>query len=1299
MSDETKTLKICQLNANKSNTAQSAFLHTIADYDVVALQEPHIDFLKNTRASQNWIVIYPTGHKDSDATSRSLTLINKRISTNSWTAIPIPSPDITAFTLRTPTTLLHLFNVYNPQDSDLVQAHLARETRRLLRDDEEEEAQVVWLGDFNRHHPLWDDERNMHLFTDQNLNRAEELIRLLSAFDLHMLLPEGIPTLEASNTKNLTRPDNVFATKGLADSLLVCKTDLDLRPPCTDHFPVVTTLQLDVPLSTPKTFRNFRKVEWAEFRTKLVIRLENLPDVEKGIHTKESFNSTLDALMDALTDTIKETVPETKPPPFAKRWFSKELNTMRREVGRLGRRAWKLREFPDHPIHHEYRSLRNRYGDQIRSAKRAHWDAWLEEADTRSIWTVGKYIRAGSSDGSKSRIPPLRRPNSTTLERDNTAKSEILYETFFPQPPPDIDQPDAEPFPPNAFEFAHVTDEQIADACHRLKEFKAAGPDGIPNEVYKRCADLLIPYLGPLFRATFDLHHYPDQWKQSITVVLRKPGRSDYSVAKSYRPIALMNCMGKILSSCVTETVEFELEKLGLFPKHHFGGRAGRTTTDSLHLLTKTVYDAWRTKKVVSILFLDVEAAFPSAIPERLFHEMRKLGIPETVVGWLRRKLQGRQTRLSFDDFISELFEILSGIDQGCPLSVLLYKIYNLMLLECADEQNGEMALGFIDDVAALAIGRNLESTTRTLKRYMERRGGAKHWSRTRNSRFETSKLNLVHADPSLSAADMGPPLVLADGTVQPSEAAKFLGVWVDRKLTFKRQAEYALKKGTTWLMQFGRLARPKGGLSLCHVRTLYQQMLLPGMLYAASVWITPQRKVEGRQRLYGSVGVIRKLARIHRQACIMMTGAMRTTATDVMEAHLNLLPFHLLVDKMIMREASRLCTLPTTHPLHPHVKKAAAGVERHRSPLHEILTAYDLRPTEIEKIEAVRLPPGWRPPYTVSIAENKEAALEEERKWEYKPGPHVYTDGSDVDGGVGAAAVLTRPGRETKVLRYRLGSAKEHTVYEAEIVGLILGVILIARELSARVASCAADNTACLQASRNRKPHPGHYLIDKLLRDVDRLQRRHPGIRFTLRWVPGHKGVEGNEMADEEAKKAARGDESEAALLPSWLRAGLPISLSKVRQTFNEVLAERAKEEWRASPRAERMDRINPDLPSKGYCKLTEQLPRRHASILFQLRTEHAPLQRHLHRIQRADSPSCPNCNMAQETVYHFLMECPAYDDHRARLALDAGPAARSIRHLLTTPKLMGALFRYIHATGRFTTTYGSLSLRDERS
>ena len=74
---------------------------------------------------------------------------------------------------------------------------------------------MIWLGDFNRHHPLWDEERNVHLFTTANLDAAQPLLNLLATYGMKMALPKGIPTLEAMNTKNYTRPDNVFCSSAL----------------------------------------------------------------------------------------------------------------------------------------------------------------------------------------------------------------------------------------------------------------------------------------------------------------------------------------------------------------------------------------------------------------------------------------------------------------------------------------------------------------------------------------------------------------------------------------------------------------------------------------------------------------------------------------------------------------------------------------------------------------------------------------------------------------------------------------------------------------------------------------------------------------------------------------------------------------------------------------------------------------------------------------------------------------------------------------------------------------------------
>ncbi|KAG2341737.1 hypothetical protein BDR05DRAFT_838351, partial [Suillus weaverae] len=71
---------------------------------------------------------------------------------------------------------------------------------------------LIWLGDFNRHHPMWEMTTNNHLFTAVNSNAADVLIELLTTYNLVQALPLFIATLKASNTKNHTRPDNVFCS-------------------------------------------------------------------------------------------------------------------------------------------------------------------------------------------------------------------------------------------------------------------------------------------------------------------------------------------------------------------------------------------------------------------------------------------------------------------------------------------------------------------------------------------------------------------------------------------------------------------------------------------------------------------------------------------------------------------------------------------------------------------------------------------------------------------------------------------------------------------------------------------------------------------------------------------------------------------------------------------------------------------------------------------------------------------------------------------------------------------------------
>ena len=140
--------------------------------------------------------------------------------------------------------------------------------------------------------------------------------------------------------------------------------------------------------------------------------------------------------------------------------------------------------------------------------------------------------------------------------------------------------------------------------------------------------------------------------------------------------------------------------------------------------------------------------------------------------------------------------------------------------------------------------------------------------------------------------------------------------------------------------------------------------------------------------------------------------------------------------------------------------------------------------------------------------------------------------------------------------------------------------------------------------------------------------------------------------------------------------------------------LTRRAAGIWRASPRHTKLARVDRSLPSKGFLKLVGGLPRKKASLLFQLRSGHVPLRAHLFRIKRVDSPLCEGSKHADETVHHYLMTCPAHADARRAMAAAGGRSTLIMAKLLNSEKLLPHLFTFVARTARFRDTWGDLEV-----
>jgi hypothetical protein len=167
----------------------------------------------------------------------------------------------------------------------------------------------------------------------------------------------------------------------------------------------------------------------------------------------------------------------------------------------------------------------------------------------------------------------------------------MLKQTHFP-PPVEADLRDLEgySYPERVSIPKRLAENEALKVIKELVNDKAPGLNRIPNRILKRAAGVVPALLTRIFQAYIDQGVHLRQWKEATIILLRKPDKSDYSNLIVYRPIALLNTLGKTLKAIVARRIRHVVEAYGLLPKTQIGVKRGRLTETALHLLTKKVY-------------------------------------------------------------------------------------------------------------------------------------------------------------------------------------------------------------------------------------------------------------------------------------------------------------------------------------------------------------------------------------------------------------------------------------------------------------------------------------------------------------------------------------------------------------------------------------------------------------------------------------------------------------------------------------------------------------------------------------
>jgi len=1001
---------------------------------------------------------------------------------------------------------------------------------------------------------------------------------------------------------------------------------------------------------------NYARTDWKELNNKLEQYLPHLPILK----TYADIDKYTEELIKAIMKALEETTPCKRPSPHSKRWWNENIGNLRREANRLrniyrrtksniDKAAWKAKE--------------KEHDHEIEKARTDKWREFVNKADGKTIYQVKKYI---TNIPTPTFIPTLNTNAATNEEKVNT-----LRKAFFPKPPPaDLKDIRRAKYPKEVPYKHQVTIRQIRNAVEKLAPEKAPRPDEIANIVIQKTLPLIEQHLQALMQASIDLGHFPKPFKQTNTVVLRKPGKPDYTVTKAYRPIALENTLGKVLESVMADIISYLTETYELLPAHHYGGRPGRSAEDAMMILSEDIHKAWKNKKIYTAVFMDVAGAFNNVHHERLIHNLKKRRLPTAIAKWIGSFLQKRSTQLLFNGAKSQAISTPAGIPQGSPLSPLLYMYYNADLLDIPQQRG--TGLGFIDDITYGVEGFTDKGNVRKLKQLLRE---AEEWRKKHGVQFETSKYILVHFTRNHNRATKAA-ITIGNVTIEPSNEAKYLGVIFDKELRFKTHLQYIIKKGTKAAMALSSIAKSSWGVQYKHARQLFTAVISARTDYAAVIWHRPK---DGNTMATSTQ--VSKLDKIQRLAMKAITGCYKTTATAAMEIETGLQPSWLRLQTKTLQAITRMRTLSKKHPLQKWLASAMrtrTAQNPHQTNLENILQQFPQMTEDIETIESYIRPPWWTLKVEIKIDVTKDKAKDQyyEMQNEKSTAATIYTDGSGIKNKIGAA-IYDATMNETK--HQHLGKDTQYNVYTAELAALQLAIESL-RDKHERIEwRIFTDSQSAIKAINKPHRQSGQAIIKEFLDCVDDINDQHPHLHIKIIWIPGHVEIDGNERADEEAKKAA--------LHPSTSQ---PYNHRPLKSARTRAIKEAAKKQWdkewnENTKTAKALRRITKRKGAKTGPKLYNEIPGRDTvAKIVQLRTGHCGLNHYLHRFGKRNSPYC-ECGMGKETVEHYLLECRRFKQQRKKMIKDIGKGRLNIERLLGQPQMIKHTVEFIRSTKRF--------------
>ncbi|XP_055862095.1 uncharacterized protein LOC129922043 [Biomphalaria glabrata] len=663
------------------------------------------------------------------------------------------------------------------------------------------------------------------------------------------------------------------------------------------------------------------------------------------------------------------------------------------------------------------------------------------------------------------------------------------------------------------------------------------------------------------------------------------------------------------------------LERNKVISNYQCGFRQGRTTTDHLVRLEAYIRNALLRREHLVAVFFDIEKAYDTTWKHGILRDLALMGLKGHLPRFVEEFLKDRKFQVRVGNSASDTHDQEMGVPQGSILSVTLFNIKINSIIN-ALSPGIECSL-YVDDFVILTYGKNMNTLERKLQLCLNKIQG---WANYNGFKFSDSKTVSMHFC-NLRGLHPDPELFIHKKKIPVVKTTKFLGLTLDSKFNFLPHIKELKKKCQKSLNILRVLSHTDWGADRDTLLLLYRSLIRSKLDYGSIIYGAARKSY------------LKILEPIQNAALRLCLGAFRTSPIPSLHVEAGELPMDIRMKKLAMQYIVKLKSNPTNpafdsifNPTEVELYNRRPNVIqplglRMREPIQNLTPPID----QISKIETPQNPP-WlmnKPKLNLSLLnfkkENTDPSILQvhfrELQESYGDCGTIYTDGSKMEGKVACACSF-----RNKTISRRLPDGC--SIFTAELHAILLALMAVKASERRKFIICS-DSKSTLQAlGRMKTDIP---LVHKSLKLLDLITADRRDVTFI--WVPSHVGIEGNEAADREAKRAL-----------NHAVSGTQIPYSDLRQS----IASATYREWQNRWEAETHSKLRQIVADVRWRPTSKGLTRRGSTTMSRLRIGHTYIT-HSFVLKREEPPLCEYCD-SRLTVEHILVDCPRYQDVRAK-------------------------------------------------